>query len=102
MAFSEAGAGTESTRSKGAHGLPMAWGNLDGDRCPRCGGDLVYFENVDLWKCPSYLNGSEECGFKIGSARANEIVQSIRDGGETVRGYSDGYALGDYQQEPPF
>lgn len=102
MAFKEAGEGG-GIHGKGAHGLPIAWGNLWEDRCPRCGGDLVEFQNVDLLKCPNFLDGSIECGFKIGTAKANEIVGNMRAGLEDqTRGRADGYAVGDYQSEPPF
>lgn len=86
MSFRTAGSDDDAPIGSRAGGIEMDWSKLKQGGCPRCGDELVHFSHLDLWKCT--------CGFKIGSDRAREIASD--------RQYSDGFRIGNYDDESPF
>lgn len=91
MAMSEAGASNYDSRQpeQSGGGLSLEWHALEDGGCPKCREELVFFENIDMYKCP--------CGFKISRTRFDEIVQKMIDGD-----IGRGYCFGGYTDEPPF
>lgn len=89
MAFETAG---EDHGKKKYDGIPMAWENLEHNCCPRCGDEMREFDHIRMWKC--------FCGFNISCGKRNDIVDSIREGGEF--GTNSGYGYGNYHDHPPF
>lgn len=87
MAFTEADGNSGS--SNDGKGLPLEWSRLEDGACPKCGDELVDFNNVLLKKCL--------CGFKISYDRFEKIVSSRMN-----EGFNGGYRFGNYDDEPPF
>lgn len=98
MTFKEAGGSLGNFKVAGAEKVPdvpksqWVWDRLEDEECPACGGALVLFTNVSLYKCP--------CGFKIGTRKLEEIVNKIDE--RLYEGRSSGFAMGNYDDEPPF
>jgi len=87
MSFKVAGDSSDAPIGSGSGGIEMDWSLLKQGGCPKCGAELVHFHHIDLWKCI--------CGFKITSARAREVVDSMMQHGR-------GFSFGNYDQESPF
>lgn len=61
----------------------MKWKNLLNDDCPKCGCNLVYKKDSELYECALYdedPKGHFSCDFSISPPKKAELVRKITTG----------------------